>query len=225
MKTYSIFICLLVFGIAHAQPAKTKRQQQLAEKHKTWDKCLLIIKGDTISGKLKRGISASALVLYTPITGAGILFAGEDEKEETLLPGSITKLLVPGAPEGYREYYSIHGKQVNVLARPLVSGPCMLLIEEYSYIEDYNLYSAPAGNTYFVNGSQQMIFYIAYKGKGVLAAELKNSQTIFMSAVKLGDCEKIFADCPELLHNIKEKKYEQKTVDEAVRDFNNCIAR
>ena len=94
------------------KPAKKNWAKLAAEEHKTWDKCWVIMpKGDTVFGCLKRGKAFNSnMVLYTPMIEGAILFANQNEEETTLHPWDILQLCVPGVPDGFRNYYFLDTK-------------------------------------------------------------------------------------------------------------------
>lgn len=219
MKQTFLLIAIVLLGLPNlkAQVKKQKITPRIIEEHRKWDKCIIILaNGDTVPGRLKKGKPYSPSVLYVPVRYNKVQFAYNDDTEQDFKPEELKKLIIPGAPEGYKEYFAVVTKDEQAMARPLVSGKCSLLIAETNY---YSL-NMLTENGSFADGGQTMYFFIVYKGETTMVGKLGNSRNLFIADMKDAGREKIFAACPAAL---KKKPGDlNKLVEQAVKDLNEC---
>lgn len=212
---------------------------KLKAKHKDWPKCLLIIKGDTLNGKIKNSYVFDAKGGQLFINSANteenaifergtITFASDDEQEWKLPPQNYSAFFVynnKGTPE---KYVSILDKTDGAydVYKVLIEGKCTLLYCETSTGLSYATpaMGANGGRAHMetVTKSTSDHYIIYYKDVLTgMKTETQDGPNITTGFKKR--CRQVFADCPSLIEIIENKVYKPDDLDAMVKEFNQCL--
>jgi hypothetical protein len=192
--------------------ANPKAIAKLHKKHANWVGCFVVLmKGDTICGKIKGGVDYSTVV--GTFRDNKIVLAHNDD-EEIKIPLSLVKEFdLPGEEAEYNKYiiYTTPADEVQTnktkIYRVILAGECMLVLDEIER-------PGQAGP-----GVTAERYFVLYKN---VLTKLHTEDFINVNTGFKKKCAEIFNECPTLVHKIEDKTYGPQDLRKIVAEFNQC---